>query len=323
MQRTRLVAYLSARTVSGWMARWLDTAQASARTTVSTMCGTRSCAWSGTSSSVPLFKRASTVNAWRELGCAATIRSTCSVKASTMSAMMSAVVELALALAIFPGFMRSLSGWSQAVLFRVYAGLSVDGLSAVVDQLDILGYLLRFLFIIFAEVKTRLLPLARVKDAARTRQLTPAKVTQAGFAWRLSKKAFSLPKVHAGSVHVREAEQLNKIVSQPPSLLPSMSKPSVLPYAAPDLTWVMGHQRKAQFRAGRSPVKQGDFCAGDTAFIHEAPAGGHPPATRPRAKFHTFKWSLLPDRFRLLSSSLPSERSGHGRNCPSTSSTLP
>ena len=37
-------------------------------------------------------------NAWRELGCAATVRLTCSAWASTMSAMMSAMVELALTL---------------------------------------------------------------------------------------------------------------------------------------------------------------------------------------------------------------------------------
>ena len=37
-------------------------------------------------------------NAWRELGCAVTFRLTCSAWASTMSAMMSAMVELVLTL---------------------------------------------------------------------------------------------------------------------------------------------------------------------------------------------------------------------------------
>ena len=75
------------------------------RESISTTCGTRSCAWSGTISSVPLFKRASATNARRELGCAATVRLTCSAWASAMSAMMSAVVELACSFA-------SASGWS-------------------------------------------------------------------------------------------------------------------------------------------------------------------------------------------------------------------
>ena len=43
------------------------------------------------------------------------------------------------------------------------------GLSAVVDELDILGNILRLLSIIVAEVLTRLLPQARAKDAAAKR----------------------------------------------------------------------------------------------------------------------------------------------------------
>ena len=103
---------------SSRMAR-LDTAQTTethgARTTVSTMCGTRSCAWSGTATSVPFFNRASATNAWRELGCAATVRLTCSGWASAMSGMVSAMVELALALAMLPGSMRSAIGWAKTL----------------------------------------------------------------------------------------------------------------------------------------------------------------------------------------------------------------
>ena len=148
-----------------------------------------------------LHQAASATNAWRKLGCAATFRLTCSAWTSTFFAM----VVLALALAIPPGFMRcerSGPGWT----FQSVQRLSVGGLSAVVDMLDMLG--------------------------VTKGQLTPAHAPQAGFVWLLSKNTSPMSKVHevshielkgrgecespAGSVHVRETEQPNNIVSRPP-----------------------------------------------------------------------------------------------------------
>ena len=84
-------------------------------------------AWSGTASSVPSFNRASATNAWRELGGAATVRLTCSGWASAMSGMVSAVVELALTLAMLPGSMRSAIGWAKTLCWVVCRRFVLSG----------------------------------------------------------------------------------------------------------------------------------------------------------------------------------------------------
>ena len=57
--------------------------------------------------------------------------------------MMTAIGDLSLVVAILSGFMRSATGWCQAGLFRAYAGLPVDGSLAVMEELDMLGNILR------------------------------------------------------------------------------------------------------------------------------------------------------------------------------------
>ena len=86
----------------------------------------------------------------------------------------------------------------------------------------------------------------------------------------------------------REGEQPNNIVNRSLPLSQSKAIPSAYPYAAPDS--VLGHLRVLSTPSGWASVLQRDLCAGDPAFIYEAPAGGDPPAARPRARFNTFRW---------------------------------
>ena len=92
-------------------ARWCDPAQElyvdEAGHSSTDGGGNRSCAWSGTTSSVTSSRRVSVTNDWRQMGCVATFRLTCSAWSSAMSAMVSPMVELALTLV-------SASGWRQA-----------------------------------------------------------------------------------------------------------------------------------------------------------------------------------------------------------------
>ena len=218
---------------SSQMAR-LDTAQTtetqSARTTISTMCGTRSWCMVGHCFIGPLVQQSLSDECLARLGGAATVRLTCSGWASAMSGMVSAVVELALTLAMLPGSMRSAIGWAKTLCWVVCRRFVLSGRVGHASQPS--EVLVHHPCGSFDSIVTT----SQSHRFCSKASSDTSGCNASGFVWRLSKKASSLPKLHevshidlsdsaecaspARSVHARETVQLNNIVCWPPPPLP-------------------------------------------------------------------------------------------------------